>query len=200
MSTRTSLLTLPLEMRLEIYSHASLLSLLILTHTCRTMYTDINCSLLVRRSKGCPRNPVSNNHPILPDNVIPLTIPTMANKDEMQVEECVNDDYTIDDFDLFNRLYQYPSPFRNTIAKENKMVWLCCKRCRLIKRREEYVRRPILQYYRSGRTMIRLTCGACYTGRRQRMGAYQDENADNEGELLNIIVPAAWEETEIDGL
>ncbi|RPA73979.1 hypothetical protein BJ508DRAFT_333558 [Ascobolus immersus RN42] len=80
-------LRLPLELRLDVYYLIKdLVSLLSLTHTCRTTYTDINNrkSLLTsvyhhytmyhtdyRRS--------SDSHPLLPRDAVPLTIPLLAN-------------------------------------------------------------------------------------------------------------------------
>ncbi|RPA72230.1 hypothetical protein BJ508DRAFT_335264 [Ascobolus immersus RN42] len=85
-------LALPLEMRLEIYDNCSLLSLLILTHTCRTTYIEINTRQgIVQRSKGYKRETNTNpheaantdNHPLLAKGTIPLTIPMMAYKDQL---------------------------------------------------------------------------------------------------------------------
>ncbi|RPA73963.1 hypothetical protein BJ508DRAFT_333540 [Ascobolus immersus RN42] len=85
--TVSRFLRLPLEMRLEIYSYSSIFGLFILTHTCRTIYTDINCSILVKRSAGYTNytqtHAVFESHPLLPAGSRPLCIPMMARSDKI---------------------------------------------------------------------------------------------------------------------
>ncbi|RPA72229.1 hypothetical protein BJ508DRAFT_335263 [Ascobolus immersus RN42] len=100
-------------MRLAIYDNCTVLSLLILTHTCRTFYLDINtCSRLVIRSDGYTDytkrpNTATHPHPLLSSSAVPLTIWMMLYHD------------TLDDLDemwLFNRLYSHPQQSSSRIG------------------------------------------------------------------------------------
>ncbi|RPA73967.1 hypothetical protein BJ508DRAFT_333544 [Ascobolus immersus RN42] len=83
-------LILPLELRLKIYANCNAVSLLVLTHTCRALYIDINTQSKVVQSAIGGSKPFSryikhvykpptdlNPHPMLLKSAIPLTIPMM---------------------------------------------------------------------------------------------------------------------------
>ncbi|RPA73964.1 hypothetical protein BJ508DRAFT_333541 [Ascobolus immersus RN42] len=91
------------ELRLEVYSRCSILSLFLLTQTCIAIYTDINTRKgLVKRCAGYSQyQPSSQPHPMFPANAIPLTIPMMAHAD------CLEDirPGVYHENELFNWLY-----------------------------------------------------------------------------------------------
>ncbi|RPA73981.1 hypothetical protein BJ508DRAFT_333560 [Ascobolus immersus RN42] len=146
----TPFFTLPLEMRIEIFSHCSLLNLLILTHTCRTFYTDINCTRrLVKRFSGYPRetqtvpDPNTKRLTMLPNGLVPLTIRIIAMNDNLVGTSIY--DYDLHDFvnspenenNLFNRVY---GPHERRPIEHSQQGWWCCNGCFLVKGFDEYGR------------------------------------------------------------
>ncbi|RPA73961.1 hypothetical protein BJ508DRAFT_333538 [Ascobolus immersus RN42] len=144
---RSGFFKLPIELRLEIYSHcceptdAHALNLLILTHTCRTMYIDINnCRRLLRHSIGYARGARKNwkadkkittsAHPILPAGMVPLTIPTMRDADCLRDDRYLRDDNAFwSAVDTFNKLY---GPALSEAPGEKLKGWVACCYCSTI--------------------------------------------------------------------
>ncbi|RPA72232.1 hypothetical protein BJ508DRAFT_335266 [Ascobolus immersus RN42] len=142
-------LMLPLELRLEIYEYCTVFSLLILTHTCRTFYTDINSRLaFVGASKGYndykakfdyeheyfERSPP---HPLLPNDTVPLCIPMMCNIDKL---DCNSLPRTRSEVDTFNCTYS--TQVTSYIVRKGWCCcvgkgWWCCASCHRIKRQVE---------------------------------------------------------------
>ncbi|RPA72231.1 hypothetical protein BJ508DRAFT_335265 [Ascobolus immersus RN42] len=115
-------LSLPLEMRLEVYDNCSLLELYTLTHTCRTIYTDINnCKSLVKRSKGYSyfikkaRNKRKQPHPMLPASSVPLTLRMMEYHDKISHEDISHFNWTFAAGHIWNTPHH--------------TGWWCCERC-----------------------------------------------------------------------
>ncbi|RPA73970.1 hypothetical protein BJ508DRAFT_333547 [Ascobolus immersus RN42] len=129
-------LALPFELRLDVYTWCSPVSILTLTHTCTSLYIEINTrKSLVRSSSNqnfwnsLPSIYMEANadHPILSGRgrrVIPLTIFLIAN-------------LRVDDTDaaLFNSLYGSKSEELVGIAKG----WWCCDLCFEIKTLDEFL-------------------------------------------------------------
>ncbi|RPA86043.1 hypothetical protein BJ508DRAFT_373208 [Ascobolus immersus RN42] len=137
--------TIPSELRSEIYSYCSPLTLLIMTHTCHLFYTEINNhrSLLksiihkfpqknasvshwdepnaIAKFDVNPDKPTSHDpHAVgLPTGMLPLSIPLLNHFD------CLSPGYPDYEDSLFVRVYGAP---RDAITG-----WSCCLRCRLAK-------------------------------------------------------------------
>ncbi|RPA73984.1 hypothetical protein BJ508DRAFT_333563 [Ascobolus immersus RN42] len=139
---RHTILTLPAEIRLEIYEACSVLSLFVLTQTCRTMYADINTRPhLLKASKGyrsfISRYPGASQpspHPIIPTTSFPLTIPMLAYNDRLE-GDC--QPFCSIEVELFNSGKVYG--FRNSSDKEAKKRWWCCELCCKVKRSEDFL-------------------------------------------------------------
>ncbi|RPA73983.1 hypothetical protein BJ508DRAFT_333562 [Ascobolus immersus RN42] len=113
-------LKLPVEMRLAIYQQCTILTLLILTHTCHQFYTEINSQgRIVPRSLGF--RPFINTrpftpHPTLPFGSVPLTLPMMMRWDQLE---------GVLEVDTFNNVY-------GRANYDPKSKW-CCERCYRVK-------------------------------------------------------------------
>ncbi|RPA73959.1 hypothetical protein BJ508DRAFT_333536 [Ascobolus immersus RN42] len=173
-------LRLPLEMRLEIYSHCSMLNLLILTHTCRTFYTDINTRPDIIASGSPYDSPDyraevrreltghTTSHIMLPAGVKPLTIPFIAFGVFERLEEEVYDsehevycgDYcSLLEYSLFNRVYgQKKSP------KYGAVYWWACEDCCSVMTTKHYpwLYETGFEAYISGRNKIPLQATQCH--------------------------------------
>ncbi|RPA86045.1 hypothetical protein BJ508DRAFT_159273 [Ascobolus immersus RN42] len=147
-------LTLPTELRLEIYSHCTIFGLLNLTHTCRTLYLDINtCKRLLQSfaelSTGrAPTERNSRTHLILPaDAGIPISIPMIAYYDRQHTPTSKRGGRLSGlAFSTFRHHKRPASDVRefNKVcglgAREDldKKGWWCCCLCREVKKSDDF--------------------------------------------------------------
>ncbi|RPA73969.1 hypothetical protein BJ508DRAFT_333546 [Ascobolus immersus RN42] len=127
MPTRPSFLTLPLEMRLEVYDWCTILTRLILTHTCRTCYTDIKTRPeIIQRCRWllCSEHVQTKKHPLLPDGITPICIAMIANEKTFGrrdfLESSASRREQSKEAATFNRVYGSSYPGRG--------LW-CCECC-----------------------------------------------------------------------
>ncbi|RPA73978.1 hypothetical protein BJ508DRAFT_333557 [Ascobolus immersus RN42] len=127
-------LALPYELRLEIYyAICDPISLLILTHTCRTMYVDINSRKHLVRSvlpsdftdehelvKKHGQKTSLTSHPILTPYTTPLTIYLIAIADTKLETTSVS---------LFNRIYGLTDQQKMELTHEQECDTVKYKRC-----------------------------------------------------------------------
>ncbi|RPA73962.1 hypothetical protein BJ508DRAFT_333539 [Ascobolus immersus RN42] len=204
---RFPFLDLPLELRLEVYDHCTILELFILTHTCKTLYTDINSRRgLLRASPGytefirkCDKaveilgHPIQ--HPMLPAGAAPLTIPRMTyddrlgdtgicpccgiRDDEFEVDG-VTRNYTIEA--LVGDIATFNKLFGGLWEEENG-YW-CCERCGTIQRVKDYPLFDPAWTETSGRRLYDLSmCAECEAKLRLLVYLYLHHQINMEVEL-----------------
>ncbi|RPA73980.1 hypothetical protein BJ508DRAFT_333559 [Ascobolus immersus RN42] len=145
------LFALPLELRLEIYTHVhTTIQLLFLSHTSRTVYLEINTRPYLFASFLWHPNFLRHYHKtpelsrILPDGNIPLTLPMISYLDRFKYVRPYSEKIVAD---TFNRVYGY-----------DWKDWLCCESCCRVKRKSLFY---VWQYSRVAAKICRECAWGC---------------------------------------
>ncbi|RPA73966.1 hypothetical protein BJ508DRAFT_333543 [Ascobolus immersus RN42] len=139
---KLSFLALPLELRLDVYSRCEPVGLLTLTHTCRTMYMDINTSWRLIRAV-CDTHfenrsfwhevSTTASHRMLPEGSLPLIIPAIAYESFKDADETGT-------ASTFNKLYGANSRDGREASLGTKIgwPWYFCECCKKIKKTKDF--------------------------------------------------------------